>query len=130
MAKVHAHPLRELMFQLSVGRTPRQWAAACRPVLHPLLEASKQIGMLELVGALGAFDAALERAAGEADACIGDARGEALERAYARLREQMPDAFAPADASRQPTADPARVAAAAGAGAAPAHARASCTRRA
>lgn len=93
IAKVHAHPLRELMFQLSVGRTPRQWAAACRPVLRPLFDAATQIGLLELVGGLGAFDAALERAAGEPHAFIGDAAADALTGAYERLRKQMPDAF-------------------------------------
>jgi hypothetical protein len=93
IAKVHAHPLRELMFQLSVGRTPRHWAAACRPVLKPLFDAATQIGMLELVGGLGAFDAALERAAAEPHAFIGDSAAEALTGAYERLRNQMPDAF-------------------------------------
>jgi hypothetical protein len=93
IAKVHAHPLRELMFQLSVGRTPRQWAATCRPVLKPLFDAATQIGLLELVGGLGAFDAALERAAAEPNAFIGDAAAEALTGAYERLRKQMPDAF-------------------------------------
>ncbi|HKU36668.1 MAG TPA: helix-hairpin-helix domain-containing protein [Polyangiales bacterium] len=97
MAKVHAHPLRELMFQLSVGRTPKQWAAACRPVLRPLFDAATQIGMLELVGALGAFDAALERAAAEPTSHIGEAAVEALTAAYDRLRQQMPDAFTPPD---------------------------------
>jgi hypothetical protein len=93
IAKVHAHPLRELMFQLSVGRTPRQWAATCRPVLKPLFDAATQIGLLELVGGLGAFDAALERAAAEPHAFIGDSAAEALTGAYERLRKQMPDAF-------------------------------------
>jgi hypothetical protein len=97
MAKVHVHPLRELMFQLSVGRTPPQWASACRPVLRPLFDAATQIGMLELVGALGAFDAALERAAGEPGPSIGQVAGEALTGAYDRLRRQMPDAFAAPD---------------------------------
>ncbi len=99
IAKVHAHPLRELMFQLSVGRTPRQWAANCRPVLKPLFDAATQIGMLELVGGLGAFDAALERAAAEPNAFIGDAAAEALRGSYERLRNQMPDAFMPAERS-------------------------------
>jgi hypothetical protein len=97
MARVHALPLRELMFQLSVGRTPRQWAATCRPVLRPLLDAAVQIGLLELVGALGAFDAALERAAAESGACIGDSAREALQSGYERLRQQMPDAFTAPD---------------------------------
>jgi hypothetical protein len=97
MAKVHVHPLRELMFQLTMGRTPPQWASACRPVLRPLFDAATQIGMLELVGALGAFDAALERAAGEAGASIGQVAAEALSGAYDRLRRQMPDAFAAPD---------------------------------
>jgi hypothetical protein len=63
-------------------------------VLRPLLEAATQIGLLELVGALGAFDAALERAAAESGACIGDAAREVLQNGYERLRQQMPDAFA------------------------------------
>jgi hypothetical protein len=95
VAKVHAHPLRELMFQLGVGRTPRQWALNSRPVLKPLLDAAQQIGMLELVGALGAFDAALERAAADSSPCIGDAAAESLRSAYQRLCIQMPDAFTP-----------------------------------
>lgn len=93
VAKVHAHPLRELMFQLNVGRTPRQWAQSSRPVLKPLLDAAQQIGMLELVGALIAFDAALERAAAESSPCIGDAAAESLRSAYQRLCTQLPDAF-------------------------------------
>ncbi|HET6340283.1 MAG TPA: hypothetical protein VFG30_44045, partial [Polyangiales bacterium] len=97
IAKVHAHPLRELMFQISVGRTPRQWAAACRPILKPLFDAATQIGLLELVGGLGAFDAALERAAAEPNAYISDAAAEAMSNAYERLRNQMPDAFQPPD---------------------------------
>jgi hypothetical protein len=93
MAKVHAQPLRELMFQLSVGRTPRPWAAASRAVLRPLLDAAQQIELLELVGALGAFDAALERAAAEPGTCIGDAAADALKSAYEGLQRQMPEAF-------------------------------------
>jgi hypothetical protein len=95
VAKVHAHPLRELMFQLGVGRTPRQWALNSRPVLKPLLDAAQQIGMLELVGALGAFDAALERASADPSPCIGDAAAESLKHAYQRLCIQLPDAFTP-----------------------------------
>jgi hypothetical protein len=95
LAKVHAEPLRELMFQLSLGRTPGAWATACRPVLRALLDAASQIELLELVGALGAFDAALERAAAEQSAFIGDAASETLKAAYERLRQQLPDAFAP-----------------------------------
>lgn len=97
IAKVHAQPLRELMFQIAVGRTPRQWASACRPVLKPLFDAATQIGLLELVGGLGAFDAALERAAAEPNAFISDGASEAMKSAYERLRKQMPDAFMPPD---------------------------------
>lgn len=97
IAKVHAQPLRELMFQISVGRTPRQWASACRPVLRPLFDAATQIGMLELVGGLGAFDAALERAAAEPNAFVSDGAADAMKAAYERLRKQMPDAFMPPD---------------------------------
>jgi hypothetical protein len=95
LAKVHAEPLRELMFQISLGRTPGSWATACRPVLRPLLEAAAQIEMLELVGALGAFDAALERAGGEPTTFIGDAASDSLRAAYEHLRQQLPDAFSP-----------------------------------
>lgn len=94
MAKVHAHPLREFMFQLSLGRTPRQWAPAARPVVAPLLAASQQIGLPELATALAAFDAALERAALEPSACIGDAASAALQEAYRQLNQHMPEAFA------------------------------------
>jgi hypothetical protein len=98
VAKVHAHPLRELMFQLGMGPTPRQWAAASRPVIRPLLDAAQQIGMLELVGALGAFDAALERAGNEPNPCISEPTAAAIKSAYERLCLQMPDAFsAPAN---------------------------------
>ena len=93
LAKVHAEPLRELMFQISLGRTPGSWAAACRPVLRPLLDAAAQIEMLELVGALGAFDASLERASAEPTTFIGDAASDSLRAAYEHLRQQLPDAF-------------------------------------
>lgn len=99
MAKLHAQPLREFMFQLAVGRTPRQWAAACRPVLRPLLQGSQQIGMTELADSLAALDAALDRAAAEPQASIGEAAASALAEAYARLHAHMPDAFAAAPAA-------------------------------
>ncbi len=94
MAKLHAEPLREFMFQLSLGRTPRQWAPVCRRVVAPLLDASKQIGLSELVQALTAFDAALERATLETSPCIGDATSAALQGAYGQLNGHMPEAFA------------------------------------
>jgi hypothetical protein len=94
MAELHAQPLRELLFQMSLGGTPRQWAAACRPVLLPVMQASKQIGLAETAGLLEAFDGALERAEREPSACIGEAAARALEQAYARLHEHMPGAFA------------------------------------
>jgi Helix-hairpin-helix domain len=63
-----------------------------------LLDAAQQIGMLELVGALGAFDAALERAAAEPGTCISEQTAESLKSAYERLCLQMPNAFsAPSD---------------------------------
>jgi hypothetical protein len=94
MARLHAQPLRDFMFQLSLGGTPRQWATACRPVVAPLLDASQQIGLTELGDALSALDAALERAANEPTACVGDASSATLHEAYARLHGHMPEAFA------------------------------------
>jgi len=99
VAKVHAQPLREFMFQLDLGRTPREWSLASRPVLRPLLEAAQQIGMLELVGALGGFDAALERAAAEPADIISERGVQALKAAYQGLCLHMPDVFTPESAN-------------------------------
>jgi len=93
VAQLHAQPLRELMFQLDLGHTPREWCLVARPVLRPLLEAAQQIGMLELVGALGAFDAALERAGAESAATLSDRTVETLKGVYQGLCLQLPAVF-------------------------------------
>jgi hypothetical protein len=93
IARLHAHPLRELMFQLSAGRTPRTWAHACRPLLRPLIDGAAQIGLHELRDALQAFDATLAHACDEPSGFIGDATREALKRGYERLRKALPEAF-------------------------------------
>jgi hypothetical protein len=99
VAQVHAQPLREFMFQLELGRMPREWSLASRPILKPLMDAAQQIGLLELVGALGAFDAALERAAAESSPFIGERAAQSLTAAYQGLCRQLPDAFTPAAGS-------------------------------
>jgi len=99
VAQVHAQPLREFMFQLELGRMPREWSLASRPILKPLMDAAQQIGLLELLGALGAFDAALERAASDASPFIADKAAQSLKLAYQGLCRQLPDAFTPAAGS-------------------------------
>ena len=76
-----------------LGRTPREWCSLARPVLRPLLEAAQQIGMLELVGALLAFDAALERAAGESSATLSERSTETLKTVYQGLCRLLPTVF-------------------------------------
>lgn len=93
VAQVHAQPLRELMFQLDLGRTPREWCSLARPVLRPLLEAAQQIGMLELVGALLAFDAALERAAADTAPTLSERSTETLKNVYQGLCRLLPAVF-------------------------------------
>jgi hypothetical protein len=89
----HGRLARELMFQLSLGRTPRSWANACRTLVTSLLEAARRIDLKDLVNSLERFDERLERAASgagpsiDADAAIG------LQAAYAPLTSQLPDFF-------------------------------------
>ncbi|MEY4579799.1 MAG: hypothetical protein RL701_4502 [Pseudomonadota bacterium] len=104
VAKVHGRPLRELMFQLSVGSTPRTWASACRPLLRPLTDAAQQMDWSELTEALVLLDAALENAAVvdqsrtlATDDVIDPAASEAIQLAYEQLRLQMPDVFSSAN---------------------------------
>jgi hypothetical protein len=85
--------VRELMAQLPVGRTPRHWAASCRPVIAPFLEGARQIELVELSSALEQLDAALERAAGEVGAYVGPETCSAIARAYAELASQLPHEF-------------------------------------
>ena len=102
VAQLHAQPLRELMFQLELGRTPREWCTLARPVLRPLLDAAQQIGMLELVGALGAFDAALERASVETAPTLSERAVENVKNAYQGLCLQLPEVFAVSSATGGP----------------------------
>lgn len=108
VAKLHGRPLRDLMFQLSLGRTPASWAGVCRPLLAPLLDAARQIEWTELTRALERFDSTLEHAAGEgasggANSPIGDAARKSIQDAYDELRQHLPDVFAapaPGDSRR------------------------------
>ena len=89
----NAAPVRELMFQLSVGRTPRKWAASCRSVLAPLLAGARQIELNELSNAFAQLDLALELAAAETSAYIGAENGAVISTAYAQLTGLLPQAF-------------------------------------
>jgi hypothetical protein len=95
VARVHGRPLRELMFQLSVGSTARSWASACRPLLCPLLDAAEQIDCVELAAALRQLDAALELAVSGtgSEEPIDAAASEGIQLAYEQLRQQMPEVF-------------------------------------
>lgn len=97
VAREHGRPLRELMFQLAVGSTPRSWAQACRPLLHPLQDAAEQIGCTELAEALQGLEAALADAvsAGVSDEPIDAAASATIHAAYEQLRVQLPDVFSP-----------------------------------
>jgi hypothetical protein len=81
------------MFQLSVGRTPRKWAASCRSVLAPLLAGARQIELDELSDAFAQLDSALELAAAETSAYIGPQTASAIQGAYTRLSGLLPQAF-------------------------------------
>ena len=85
--------LRELLFQLSVGRTPRHWTAACRPVIAPFLDGARQLELRELTTALADLDAALELAAGENGPYVSAQGCASIEEAYATLAAQLPEAF-------------------------------------
>jgi hypothetical protein len=99
LATEHAQHIRELMFQLSVGCTPRRWAGACRPIVAPLLDAATQIELLELKDALDAFDAALGRAAAGPTPYVDSDTASQLHALYTRLSAQMPEAFGALDKS-------------------------------
>jgi hypothetical protein len=96
IAKLHIQPLRELMYHLSSGCTPRTWVQQTRPVLNPLFDAARQTGDADLLDALGELDTALELADAEATALVGPVSRGAIQQAYARLGVQLPETFGPA----------------------------------
>jgi hypothetical protein len=89
----HGRLARELMFQLSLGRTPRSWATACRTLVTSLLEAARRIDLKDLVSSLERFDEGLERAASGTGPSIDADAATALHAAYARLTSHLPDFF-------------------------------------
>lgn len=93
IAKHHISPLRELMYHLSVGCTPRAWVTQTRPVLAPLFDAARQTGQVDLLDALSELDTALELAEAENTALVGPVSRGAIQQAYARLGKHLPDAF-------------------------------------
>jgi len=97
IAQIHGRPLRELIFQLSVGSTPRAWAAACRPLLRPLLDAAHQIGWFALIDALVQLEEALDQASGSSDELIDEESTRSIVEAYEQLRVQLPDVFTARD---------------------------------
>jgi hypothetical protein len=93
IAKLHISPLRELMYHLSVGCTPRAWVTQTRPVLAPLFDAARQTAQVDLLDALSELDTALELAEAENTALVGPVSRGAIQQAYARLGKHMPDTF-------------------------------------
>lgn len=93
IAKHHIAPLRELMYHLSVGCTPRAWVTHTRPVLAPLFDAARQTGQAELLDALSELDTALELAEAENTALVGPVSRSAIQQTYAHLGKLMPDTF-------------------------------------
>jgi hypothetical protein len=93
VAKLYVQPLRELMFQLSNGPTPRAWAEACRPLLAPLIHSATQIGLPDLAGGLQGLARALSLAGADTGALIGAAARVSIQDAYARLGAILPEAF-------------------------------------
>jgi hypothetical protein len=93
IAKLHISPLRELMYHLSVGCTPRAWVTHTRPVLLPLFDAARQTAQFELLDALSELDTALELAEAENTALVGPVSRGAIQQAYARLGKHLPDTF-------------------------------------
>lgn len=92
-APAHGRLARELMFQLSLGRTPRSWATACRILVTSLLEAARRSDLKSLVSSLERFDEALERAANGAGPSIDADAAITLHAAYAPLTNHLPDFF-------------------------------------
>lgn len=95
IAKLHIQPLRELMYHLSVGCTPRAWVTQTRPVLAPLFDAARQNAEEDLLDALSELDTALELAESENTALVGPVSRGAIQQAYARLGTHLPDTFGP-----------------------------------
>jgi hypothetical protein len=93
IAKLHISPLRDLMYHLSVGCTPRAWITQTRPVLSPLFDAARQTAQTDLLDALSELDTALELAEAETTALVGPVSRGAIQHAYARLGKLLPDTF-------------------------------------
>jgi len=99
VANLYVQPLRELLFQLGNGPTPRTWADACRPLLSPLIHSATQIGLPELATGLRVLDGALSRAALDTGALVGAASRVSIQEAYRKLGLLLPQAFSAPRAS-------------------------------
>jgi len=94
LAAKHMRPVRDFMIDLKWGEAAQTWLSVSEPAVRSLRGAADRLALKELAEALDGFASALAAAAVvKLPTVIGDAR-EMLVKAYARLEEVMPAAFA------------------------------------
>jgi hypothetical protein len=94
LAAKHVRPVRDFMIDLKWGEAASTWLAVSEPAVRSLRGAADRLTLPELAEALDGYAHALKAAAvAPLPTVLGDAR-DMLLKAYERLEEAMPAAFA------------------------------------
>lgn len=93
LAAEHARPLRDLMLELTIGPTTRQWLDIVRPSLRNLVKAATALEQNGLATALGELERALEGASKGFGARIEGEPRAALLAQYEKLTRSAPGIF-------------------------------------
>ncbi len=94
LAVNHMRQVRDFMIGVRWGEAPRNWLPICEPAVNSLLRAAREMELGDLCVSLQEYNTALSHAADATGTTIAGETREALLEAYAKLVEQMPEAFA------------------------------------
>lgn len=94
IAAAYLGPVRDFMMELELGDPPREWLQVCTPAVTSLGKSAAGMNLADLTGALKELEAALDQAAQAPGTGIETQERDGLKKAYARLIELLPDAFA------------------------------------
>jgi hypothetical protein len=82
------------MMELELGDPPREWLQVCTPAVTSLAKSASGMSLTDLTGALKELEVALDQTAQAPGTGIEGPQREAMKKAYGRLIELLPNAFA------------------------------------